>query len=75
MKLVGAESVERPLRTKNHGNDNKKPKHVVYITTALACQRCDQMWGVVDLNPERKVVPCPNCGEPNDIREAIKGAL
>jgi len=69
MKLVGAESVERKPRKET------RPKHVVYITTALACQRCDQMWGVVDLNPERKVVPCPNCGEPNDIREAIKGAL
>jgi hypothetical protein len=50
------------------------PKRVIYINGKLACQRCAREWMVVDLNPERKVVQCPVCGEPNDIREAIKRA-
>ena len=64
----------RKLGAKNHGNDNKKPKRVIYINGNLACQRCPTEWTVVDLNPEHKVVKCPKCGEPNDIREAIKRA-
>jgi anaerobic ribonucleoside-triphosphate reductase len=66
MKLVGAESVERKPRKP------QPPKKVVYFTGSLACSRCPVEWAVVDLNPERKVVLCPKCGEPNDIREAIK---
>jgi len=31
-------------------------------------------WIVVDLNPERKVVKCPICNIPNDIKDAIKRA-
>jgi len=50
------------------------PKRVIHINAKLACQRCTNGWTVVDLNPERKVVQCPTCAEPNDIREAIKRA-
>lgn len=53
----------------------QKPKHVIYITGKLSCGRCSNGWTVVDLNPERKVVTCPVCNEPTDIREAIKRAL
>lgn len=53
---------------------DQKPQHIHYVTANLRCQRCTQRWSVVDLNPERKVVPCPTCGTLNDIREAIKGA-
>ncbi|VVB50870.1 Uncharacterised protein [uncultured archaeon] len=53
---------------------DRKPKNVIHITSKLACQRCTNEWGVVDLNPERKIAPCPVCGEQNDIREAIKRA-
>jgi hypothetical protein len=49
-----------------------KPKNVIYFNGKLGCQRCAGFWMVVDLNPERKVVPCSICSEPNDIREAIK---
>jgi transcription elongation factor Elf1 len=52
----------------------QKPKRVIYINAKLACKRCPVEWMVVDLNPEHKVVKCPSCGEPNDIREAIKRA-
>jgi hypothetical protein len=69
MKLVGAESTERKPRKV------QPPKRVIYFTGSLACQRCPVEWAVVDLNPEHKVVKCPKCGEPNDIREAIKRAL
>ncbi len=48
------------------------PKRVIYINGKLVCKRCPTEWQVVDLNPEYKVVQCPVCGEPNDIREAIK---
>lgn len=51
-----------------------KYKVVRHIVGVLKCQRCPQVWNVVDLNPERKVVPCPTCGELNDIREAIRRA-
>lgn len=51
-----------------------KYKNVRHLNGTLACQRCPQAWTVVDLNPERKVVPCPTCGEQNDIREAMKRA-
>lgn len=51
-----------------------KPKRVIHLNGKLTCQRCPTTWVVVDLNPERKVVQCPVCGEPNDIREAIKRA-
>lgn len=49
-----------------------QPKHVVYIFGKLGCQRCNHFWTVSELNPERKIVPCPVCSEPNDIREAVK---
>jgi transcription elongation factor Elf1 len=52
-----------------------KPKNVQYLTTTLSCKRCPTEWAVVDLNPELKVVKCPRCGEPNDIREAVGRAL
>ena len=52
----------------------QKPKRVIHITGELKCGRCPVRWGVTDLNPERKSVQCPTCGEPNDIREAIKRA-
>ena len=68
MKLVGAESVERKPRKP------QPPKRVIYINGSLACQRCGRTWVVVDLNPERKAIPCPVCGEPNDIKEAAKRA-
>lgn len=50
-------------------------KKVRFIQGNLACKRCPQHWAVVDLNEEHKVVKCPACGEPNDIREAIKRAI
>jgi hypothetical protein len=53
----------------------QKPKNVLFYTGRLACQRCTSTMSVVDLNPERKVVKCPVCSFPNDIREAIKRAL
>lgn len=68
MKLVGTEAVERKPRKE------MKPKHVIYINGTLACSRCAREWTAVDLNPERKVVQCPVCNQPNDIREAIKRA-
>lgn len=40
----------------------------------LSCISGEARWEVVDLNIERKVVPCPVCGKPNDINEAIKRA-
>jgi len=57
-------------------NNHKKPlgktlKNIKYFNGKLACQRCANKWQVVDLNPERKVVECPICGEQNDIREAL----
>jgi transcription elongation factor Elf1 len=51
-----------------------KIKQVKYVNGTLACQRCTSRWLVVDLNLERKVVPCPVCAEFNDIREAAKRA-
>ena len=53
----------------------QKPKNVIFFTGKLLCGRCAGGWSVVDLNPERKVVQCPICSEPNDIKEAIKRAL
>jgi transcription elongation factor Elf1 len=50
------------------------PKKVIYLNTYLGCQRCTSIWQVIDLNPELRVVKCPTCAEPNDIREAIKRA-
>ena len=50
------------------------PKRVIYLNAKLACQRCGNGWTVVDFNPEPKVVKCPICSFPNDIREAIKRA-
>jgi hypothetical protein len=52
----------------------QKIKQVRYVNGTLACQRCANRWLAVDLNPERKVVPCPVCAEFNDIREAAKRA-
>lgn len=46
-------------------------KNVRMVNGKLMCQRCANSWDVVDLNPERKVVACPVCSEPNDIRKAI----
>lgn len=50
---------------------DSKPKNVKHLAALLGCGRCAKKWNVVDLNPERKVVQCPVCAEPNDIREAI----
>jgi hypothetical protein len=52
--------------------DPQAPKNVKYITALLGCQRCDNKWNTVDLNPERKVITCPVCAEVNDIREAVQ---
>lgn len=52
----------------------QKPKNVIHISDKLSCGRCGNGWFVTDLNPERKVMGCPVCGEPNDIKEAIKRA-
>lgn len=60
---------KRSERRKKEG-----PKRVVYINGKLACGRCTTEWTVTDLNFERKVVKCPVCSAPNDIREAIKRA-
>lgn len=63
-------AVGREVRT-----DRRKKqvvKNVLHLIGTLACSRCAREWFVTDLNPERKVVPCPVCSEPNDIREAIK---
>lgn len=49
----------------------QKVKAVKYFNGKLACQRCANTWDVVDLNPERKVIECPICGQPNDIKESI----
>lgn len=53
----------------------KTPKNIKYFSGKLVCGRCEHGWNVVDLNPERKVVNCSLCGEPNDIKEAIKRAV
>ena len=52
----------------------KTPKNIKYFNGRLGCQRCANTWQTVDLNPERKIVGCPICGEQNDIKEAIKRA-
>lgn len=52
----------------------QKPKNVIHLVGTLRCSHCANRWTVVDLNPERKAVPCPICGSLNDIREAIKAA-
>jgi hypothetical protein len=64
--------MSEPKRAPRRPQSNKK---VIYLTGKLACSLCPQQWNVVDLNPERKAVPCPTCGTVNDIREAIKRAL
>ncbi len=69
------EKVETKMSEERKPRKEQKPKHVIHLNCALACQRCSRSWIVADLNPERKVVPCPVCGEPNDIREAIKRAV
>ncbi len=51
------------------------PKNVIHVNAKLSCGRCTREWTVENLNPERKVVPCPVCGKPNDIREAVKRAV
>jgi len=48
-------------------------KRVIHISGKLACQRCGNGWIVVDLNPERKVVKCPICNIPNDIKTQSRG--
>lgn len=53
----------------------EKIKQVLHFTGKLSCGRCGREWFVTGLNPERKVVPCPVCSEPNDIKEAIKRAI
>ena len=57
-----------PKRTKR---PDRGPKNVKFINGVLGCQRCDNKWDVVDLNPEHKVVTCPICAELNDIRAAL----
>lgn len=56
---------------KRKGKRDQAPKNVKHLTALFGCGRCAKQWNVVDLNPERKVVQCPVCAEPNDIREAI----
>jgi len=51
-----------------------KPKRVRFFTGTLACIRGDVTWFVTSLNEELKVVKCPGCGAPNDIKEAKKRA-
>lgn len=51
-----------------------KPKRVRFFSGLLGCIRCRQAWRVNDLNEERKVVKCPVCAAPNDIKEAKKRA-
>lgn len=64
-------SVKSEQKRKGKHRDSQAPKNVKHLTTLFGCGRCAKQWNVVDLNPERKVVQCPVCGEPNDIREAI----
>jgi NAD-dependent SIR2 family protein deacetylase len=64
---------EEPKKERADRRD-KAPKRIIHLSGKLACSRCTNGWTVVDLNPERKVVPCPVCAEPNYIREAIKRA-
>lgn len=50
-----------------------KPKNVIHLVGLLRCYAaCGNRWNVVDLNPERKTMPCPICGTHNDIREAMR---
>jgi hypothetical protein len=65
-------AVGREVRTKRR--ERQGVKNVLHFTGNLRCGRCGRGWFVSDLNPERKVVPCPVDGEPNDIKEAIKRA-
>jgi len=50
-------------------------KRVRYIAGVLSCQRCTNSFDVRELNPERKTVPCPVCGNVNDIQGARNGSL
>ena len=60
--------------TEPRKREPRAPKNVIHLNGKLACSRCGNGWLVTDLNPERKVMTCPICAEPNDIREAIKRA-
>lgn len=51
-----------------------KPKNVIHLVGTLRCSHCANRWMVVDLNPERKAVPCPICGSLNDIKVAMAAA-
>ncbi len=51
-----------------------KPKRVRFFNGLLSCIRCRQQWRANDLNEERKVVKCPVCAAPNDVKEARKRA-
>jgi transcription elongation factor Elf1 len=63
------DGVKRTDRRKREG-----VKKVVYFNGKLVCGRCGNGWLVVDLNPEHKAVPCPICGDRNDIKDAIRRA-
>jgi len=47
-----------------------KPKRIRFYTGTFSCIRGDQKWFVVDFNEEFKVVKCPSCGTPNDVKQA-----
>jgi len=53
---------------------DSKPKRVRFFNGFLSCIRCRQQWRANDLNEERKVVKCPVCAAPNDVKEARKRA-
>lgn len=59
------------MEPKRKQRREQAPKNVKMVNARLMCQRCANSWDAYDLNPERKVVPCPICSEPNDIRAAI----
>ena len=52
----------------------RKTKRVTHINANFGCACCAREWSVMDLNPEHKVVKCPVCAFPNDIRKAARRA-
>ena len=49
----------------------KDHKALPPMNGVLQCNRGHQ-WSVFDLNPERKVVLCPACGAPTDIKKGLQ---
>lgn len=72
--MPGKAKVEKKQDGERKPRKESKPKNVIHLSTKLRCQRCEVVALVEDLNPERKAVHCPVCGEYNDIREAQKRA-